>query len=128
MWAGRRDGPYSRHGSGGSGVPGSNVGRGHREDFAPETVVLVAERALRARDELGRIRHVRCRVAVKIHSQRGVEGNEMPGGSGVVQMDVREEDVPEISDGQSPVLQRSRERVQAGRGPGIDEAWLGSLQ
>jgi hypothetical protein len=63
---------------------------GHRPEFAPEPIHLVAPQAGRAGDEPIGGHQVRCALLVHVHAQPRILMHQRAGGAGVVEMDVRQ--------------------------------------
>jgi hypothetical protein len=59
-----------------------------------------------------------------VHEELGVLAHEEPRGSRVVEVDVREDEVPEVPDLEPLGREAGAQRVQAARGPTVDERRL----
>ena len=81
------------------GVPDdADVLLGHGRQLAPQLVERVAVQPPRARLEPARVDDVRRPDLGDVHRELRMLAHERPGGAGVVEVDVGEEEVPEVAD------------------------------
>ena len=94
---------------------------GHRTKLAPETIHVVAPEPRRARDQLLGIDEVRRASLMYIHAQGRIRTNERAGRARVIEMNVRQENGPQVRDRDARAIELGSERRQGARRPGIDE-------
>ena len=90
-------------------------------ELAPECVERVAVESARARLELRRIYDVRSPDLGDVHLQAGVLADERACGAGVVEVDVREEQVPQIGQLETARCEPGLQMLDAGRGATVEE-------
>ncbi len=95
--------------------------RRHRRDLAPQPVHVVAVQPRRAVDQLLRIDHVRRAALVHEHRDVRVRADDRAGRAGVIEVDVRQQDVAHVVPAHAVLLQAELERGQTRRRPGIDD-------
>lgn len=95
--------------------------RGNRNHFAEEIVELVAPKARGAGHEFCRIRHVRRAFFMHKDGEARIFANHGTGSSGVIEMDVREEQAFEIGNRKAALSESLAERIESGGGSRIDE-------
>ena len=95
---------------------------GHRDHLAPQLVELVAVDLARAELEHLRERQVERALLGDVHPQLRVLPHEQARGAGVVEVDVREEQVPQVSHREAALFEAGLQRAEGRRGPAVDEA------
>jgi hypothetical protein len=94
---------------------------GDRESFAEESREFIAPQAACAGEKQGRIGDVESALGVHVNTQIGIFSNHAAGGSGVIEVDVSEEDGFEIGDGESAGAQFGAQCFQSGGWAWIDD-------
>ena len=79
---------------------------GNRQELAPQPIHVLAVQAGGAREQFRRIREVRCTALVDEHVNRRVLLDETPGNAGMVQVDVRQQDLANVRYPDTAPLQR----------------------
>ena len=90
-------------------------------DLAPQTLHGVAVKQRRARQEPGRIDEMRRAALVHVDAERWIFTDEHAGRTGVIQMDVRQEQRRHIPDRQAGGGERGAQRGQCARRSWIDD-------
>ena len=90
-------------------------------ELAPEDVERVAVEAARARLEPARVDDVRRADLGDVDAQPGVFAHERPGGAGVVEVDVREQQVADVGELEPALGEGRLQGRDAGRGPAVVE-------
>jgi hypothetical protein len=90
-------------------------------ELAPETVHILAVQAPGTGDELRGVDHVRRAALVHEDIDVGILSHERPGRAGVIEMDMREQDVPHIPHRHALLLERPLQVFDRGRRTWIDE-------
>ena len=104
-------------------VENVDVRLGHGNHFAPQLVELRPVDLARAElQHLGE-REVERSLLGDVHTQLGVLPHEEARGSGVVEMDVREEQMSQVPHREPSRLEPLLERAEGRRGPAVDEPW-----
>ena len=98
-----------------------DVRRRHRRELAPQLVERVAVQAPRARFEPGRVDQVRCTHLRHVHDQVGMPADEHAGGAGMVEVDVREQQVTHVLEREAALREPLVEALDAGRRPAVEE-------
>jgi hypothetical protein len=93
----------------------------HRRQLAPERVERVAVEPARALLQPGRVDEVRCADRRYVHLQRRVLAHEGPGRAGVVEVDVAEQQVPDVGQRETAVGEARLQRVDRRRGAAVEE-------
>ena len=93
-----------------------HVLRRHRDRFSEERVEPVSVDAARACNQPLGIDHVRPADFADVHLDRRVVAHEQPRGAGVVEMDVRDQQVTKLRD-----VHLLPQPLVAGRGSGVEE-------
>src|SRR3954451_3243650 len=96
----------------------------HGHELAPEPVEVVRVEPTRARLQAGRIDEVRRTDLADVHRELRVPMHESAGRAGVVQVNVRQDEMAEILDRESLRGKAFLEHAQARRGPAIDQRRL----
>src|SRR6185437_3066734 len=100
----------------------AHVPLGYGSQLAPERVEHIAVQATRRALELRRVDQVRRADRGHPDGQRRVAADDRPRGACVVEVDVREQEVPEVGQ-REPVLRQPRFEVrQRGRGPAVEQS------
>ena len=99
----------------------ADVRLGHGRQLAPELVERVAVQAPRARLEPGRVDDVRRADLRDMDDQPGVLPHERPGRSGVVEVDMGEEEVMQVADLDAAGPERLAQRRDAARRAAVEE-------
>ena len=99
----------------------ADVRLGHGRELAPELVEGVAVQAPRARLEPRRVDDVRRADLRDVDDQVGVLPHERPGRSGVVEVDVREEEVAQVAELDAAGRDRLAQRREAARRAAVEE-------
>src|SRR5687768_15636395 len=95
-----------------------------RQERAPEAVeVLAVEAAGAALEALG-LDQVRCADLTDVHREAGILADERSGRARVVEVDVGEHEVAQVPDLEPVLRQAGAERIQAARGPAVDQRGL----
>jgi hypothetical protein len=94
---------------------------GDRERFAEEPREFIGPQAACAGEKNGRIGHVERAALVHVNAEVGIFANEGTGGSGVIEVDVGEEDGFEIGDGESAGAEFGAQSFECGGRAGIDD-------
>jgi hypothetical protein len=94
---------------------------GNGRELAPQRVEDVTVEPARAPLEPLRIDEVRRADAGDVHLQAGVLSDEDPSRSGVVEVDVREEQVAKVAELDAPIPEACPESVHARRRPAVEE-------
>jgi hypothetical protein len=90
------EGPNSRHGTGLSGTPPSELIPGNGDHLTPEAVMLLTKRAASRGHQPFRVGHVGRPVFMDVDRQLRQHLSQVTGRPGVVQVHVGEEEVSEI--------------------------------
>src|SRR5688572_4273891 len=93
----------------------------HGRNLSPEPIHPIAVQARGALNQLARVGKVPRSALVNEHPDMRMPADDRAGGTAVVQMNVRQQDVPHVGPADTVLLKRELERGQAGRGPGIHE-------
>ena len=93
----------------------------HRSQLAPERVERVAVEPARALLQPARVDEVRCADRRDVHLQRRVLADECPGRAGVVEVDVAEQQVPDVGQREAAVGEARLQRVDRRRGAAVEE-------
>ena len=104
-------------------APGEDVHvpLGHRQELAPQPVHVVAVEPARAVQQLRGVHHVRRPRLVHVDGDVGVLAHEGAGGPGVVEVDVGEENRPDVGRRDALLAERRAQGVEARRRAGVDE-------
>ena len=94
---------------------------GDWESFAEETREFIAPQAACAGEKNGRIGHVEGAALVHVNAEAGIFADEGAGGSGVIEVNVGEEDGFEIGDGESAGAEFGAQSFERGGRAGIDD-------
>jgi hypothetical protein len=94
---------------------------GDRESFAEEAGEFIAPQAACTGEKQGRIGHVERAALVDVHAQVGIFADEGAGGSGVIEVDVGEEDGFEIGEGESAGKELGAQNFECGGRAGVDD-------
>src|SRR5678815_1727903 len=97
------------------------VPRRYRRELSPEFVHPIAIDARRAVDEFRGVRHVLQAALVHEHGDVRMLAYDRSCGAGVIEVDVRQEDVTNIGPPDAVRLQAQFERLEAAGGTGIDD-------
>ena len=95
--------------------------RGHGQHFAPEAIHVVAVQARGARQELRGIRHVRRAFFVDIDAHVRMAGDERAGRTGMIQVDVRQQQRANVRHRDACPVEFPRQHGQCARWSGIDQ-------
>ena len=93
----------------------------HGRELAPEPVEVVAVEPARARLEPRRVDEVRRPDLGDVHLEAGMLANQRARGAGVVEMDVREQQVAHVVQHEAALGQLRLQRRDAGRRPAVLE-------
>ena len=93
----------------------------HRRDLTPEAVHRVAVQARRARQQLPRIDQVRRSLRVNEDAQLGVLADQRPGRSGVIEMDMRNQERGDVTHGDPGPFELPFQGPERAGRSGIDE-------
>src|SRR6266545_2660998 len=113
---GRMTGRGKRFQAGGCVPDDLDVLLGHGERLAVERIEAVAVQAAGRADQPGRIDHVRCADLRDVHADVGLGANDVAGGAGMVEMDVREQQVVDLAQ-----VDCFLQALEAGRGTAVEE-------
>ena len=94
---------------------------GTGDELAPELVERVAVQPARARFELRRVDHVRGSDLRHVNLQGGVLADERARRTGVVEVDVREEKVPDVAELEPALAEAGLQVLDAGRRAAVEE-------
>ena len=99
----------------------ADVRLGHGRELAPELVEGIAVQAPRARLESRRVDDVRRADLRDVNDQAGVLPHQRPGRSGVVEVDVGEEEVAQVAELDPAGRDRLAQRREAARRAAVEE-------
>ncbi len=94
---------------------------GNRQELAPQPIHVLAVETGGAREQPGRIREVRGATLVDEHLNRPVLLDETAGAPGMVQVDVGQQNLPDVRDPDTAALKGGAKRRQARRRSGINQ-------
>lgn len=104
-----------------SAVEDTNILRGDGERFTEEARQVIAPEASSAGKELCGIGEMGCAFAVNVNAEPRIFAQQRAGGSGVIEVDVREQDRFEIGKFYAVGKQLRAESFERGGGTGIDD-------
>jgi hypothetical protein len=99
-----------------------------RRELPPQAVELVAVQPACASFEPARIHEMRRTDCAYVYAQVRVAPDERPGGTCVIEVDVRDDQVPQVLERESVLAKARLERIDAGRGAAVHERGLRRLK
>ena len=124
-WRGKDSNPRNRQTP--RWLPNSNTLCRNRYDVSPQAIMRLAERPPGAGDEALGIGHMRRAIGVNMHLEVREAGNEVAGPTRMIEVYVREQDVPDVGESDAQFGQAVLEAVERRGGARVYDCRLGTI-